>query len=51
VLNGTKVTDAGLAQLTGLTRLSSLWLNNTQVTDAGVNELKDALPSLTTIYR
>ncbi|MFP6657003.1 MAG: hypothetical protein VB853_02415 [Pirellulales bacterium] len=43
-LNNTKVTDAGLAHLSGLTKLERLWLTRTQVTDAGVKKLQQALP-------
>jgi hypothetical protein len=50
-LAGTRVTDAGLVHLKGLTNLIRLGLENTRVTDAGVNELKQALPRLTTISR
>ncbi len=39
-LAGTQVTDAGLAQLKGLTELRWLNLWNTQVTDAGLDHLK-----------
>ena len=42
---GPKLTDVGLAHLTGLTALERLRLGNTQVTDAGVAELQKALPS------
>jgi len=42
-LDGTQVTDAVLAHLKGLTKLSELWLDGTQVTDAGVRELQQAL--------
>jgi hypothetical protein len=40
----TKVTDAGLVHLKGLTSLQSLTLFNTEVTDAGVEGLQSALP-------
>jgi internalin A len=43
---GTEVTDAGLAHLTGLSKLSDLQLSRTLVTDGGVNELQQALPNL-----
>ena len=39
-LTYTKVTDAGLAHLKGLTRLQSLQFEATQVTDAGLKHLK-----------
>src|SRR6185437_12206799 len=35
-----KVTDAGLAQLQGLTSLQRIYLNNTQVTDPGLAHLQ-----------
>jgi hypothetical protein len=45
-LNFTRVTDAGLAHLKGLTNLGEVGLEGTQVTDAGVRDLQQALPSL-----
>ena len=39
-LDGTKVTDAGLADLKGLKRLTHLYLCDTGVTDAGLAHLK-----------
>ena len=39
-LRDTKVTDAGLVHLKGLTQLEWLWLSHTQVTDAGLVHLK-----------
>jgi formylglycine-generating enzyme required for sulfatase activity len=45
-LDATKVNDAGLAHLQGLTRLASLDLRGTPVTDAGLAHLK-GLTSLT----
>ena len=39
-LDGTKVTDAGLADLKGLTHLKELDLTDTQVTDAVLADLK-----------
>ena len=38
-LNGTQVTDAGLAHLTGLTKLEMLFLDGTKITDAGLVNL------------
>ena len=43
-ISGTKVTDAGLKELAGLTSLQTLVLNDTEVTDAGIAELRKALP-------
>ena len=39
-LDGTKVTDAGLIHVNGLTGLQYLHLNDTQLTDAGIDQLK-----------
>ena len=39
-LSATKVTDAGLVHLKGLTKLLLLSLNNTKVTDAGLAHIK-----------
>jgi hypothetical protein len=44
-LDNTRVTNAGLVQLKGLSKLTWLNLNNTQVTDAGVRELQESLPN------
>ncbi len=41
----TKVTDAGLVHLTGLTNLQTLNFSFTKITDAGVAELQKALPN------
>ena len=43
-LNNTKVTDAGLVHLKGLSKLQTLFLQGTKVTDAGVKKLQAALP-------
>ncbi len=43
-LSYTKITDAGLVHLKGLTNLKTLWLFSTKVTDAGVKKLQAALP-------
>jgi len=43
-LYGTKITDAGLVYLKGLTNLTFLTLSK-EVTDAGVAELQKALPN------
>jgi hypothetical protein len=40
------VSEAGLAHLKAMTKLSDLNLTLTQVTDAGVKDLEQALPSL-----
>ena len=39
-LNSTKVTDAGLEHLKGLTNLKHLGLNHTQIGDTGLGHLK-----------
>ena len=46
ILRGPKVTDAGLAHLTGLTQLTRLVLVDTFVTEKGTSELLRALPNL-----
>ena len=43
---GSKITDAGLKDLTGLTRLEKLTLSRTAITDAGLKPLLDQLPAL-----
>ena len=43
----TKITDAGLEHLKGLTGLRELDLVETQITDSGVQQLKQSLPKLT----
>jgi hypothetical protein len=43
ILVGTKVTDAKLEHLKGLTQLQQLYVGSTQVTDAGIDDLKKAL--------
>ena len=46
-LKTTRITDAGLLHLTGLTRLEHLDLAfSTTITDAGIASLKEALPAL-----
>jgi hypothetical protein len=49
-LTNTRVTDAGLVHLQGLTKLEWLHLNNTQVSEQGARELNKVLPN-TTIRR
>jgi hypothetical protein len=46
VLNGTKITDAGLEHVKGMTRLQMLAVVGTQVTDVGMQKLKESLPTL-----
>ena len=48
-LSNTKVTDAGLVHLKGLTKLGILGLNNTKITDAGLVHLKE-LTSLKKLF-
>ena len=43
-LNGTTVTDDGLAHLNGLSNLRVLFLDGTAVTEKGIEELQRALP-------
>lgn len=38
-LSGSQITDAGLANLSGMTNLNDLSLSNTSVTDAGTQEV------------
>ena len=45
-LSNTKVTDAGLERLKGLTHLQELWLDGTKVTDAGVTKLSAGIAEL-----
>jgi hypothetical protein len=50
-LDHTKVTDAGLPELAGLKRLTTLHLANTRVTERGVQSLQKALPACQIIVR
>ena len=43
-LDGSKITDAGLAKLEGLDQLRWIGLSRSEVTEAGVKKLKAALP-------
>jgi len=45
-LYGTAVTDAGLDQLSALTKLKHLYVWQTKVTDAGAGKLKQAVPGV-----
>lgn len=49
-LENTKITDAGLKQLSGL-RLSRIGLSRTQVTEAGVKEFKRQSPECTVYWQ
>ncbi len=40
ILGGTKITDDGLKNLVGLTRLNALWLADTKITDDGLKHLR-----------
>jgi hypothetical protein len=46
-----KVTDAGLNNLRGMSRMTKLNLSKTAVTDAAVEELRKTLPFYVTIIR
>ena len=50
-LNSTKVTDAELEQLKGLTQLKVLELGGTKVTDEGVKKLQQAFPNCKIIWQ
>jgi internalin A len=43
-LGNTRITNAGLKHLKGLSHLRALCLNGTQVTDEGIKDLQQALP-------
>jgi hypothetical protein len=45
-LFGAAVSDAGLAQLSGLKNLKSLYVFQTKVTDEGIAKLQKAQPGL-----
>ena len=45
MLSETRVTDAGLQSLRGLTKLRFVNLWRSKVTDEGVRELREALPN------
>ncbi len=45
-LDATQLTDAGLAQLKGLSTLKNLSLTKTKVTSSGVEALRKALPQV-----
>ena len=44
-LDDTKITDAGLVYLQGLSQLQELHIANTKVTEQGVKKLQQALPN------
>ena len=46
-LGSTRVSDAGVVHLAGLTRLKYIWLADTQVTDAGAAELERCIRAST----
>jgi hypothetical protein len=46
-LRETRVTDAGLVHLKGLTSLQAVYLDVTEVSDAGVADLQLSSPGLT----
>lgn len=50
-LSRTKISDAGLVHLKGLTSLTYLNLSATEVTKEGVEELKAALPNCQIFFR
>jgi hypothetical protein len=50
VLFDTKLTDAGLRHLKGLTKLRRLDIERTDVTEAGVNKLQQSLPEVDVYY-
>jgi len=50
-LSGTKVTDAGLVHLKGMSRLTKLNVSRTAVTDQGVAEAKKFLPFWMSVQR
>lgn len=39
ILNGTEITDAGMADIGKMTKLAHLYLEDTQITDRGLNQL------------
>ena len=45
-LGDTSVSDAGIAQIEGLSHLAVLGLEQTKVTDTGVHELQKTLPKM-----
>ena len=46
----TRVTDAGLVHLKGLTHLKELWLTGSNVTDAGMAHLKELTATLEKLH-
>jgi hypothetical protein len=47
--SGTRITDAGLMHLKGLTSLTAVLVGGTSATDEGIDDLKKALPNLRSI--
>ena len=46
ILENAPITDAGIAQLSSMSELESLYVEGTKVTDAGVAELHKSLPNV-----
>jgi hypothetical protein len=50
-LQGTKINDAGIKSLKGLTRLNKLDVSDTQVTQGGADELRKSLPNCEVVVK